>query len=77
MISPSEGHYDMLLLQSVCPSLHMTTYIRETVEQPSTVKAQKNVSNKSQYKRMNVTYKKSKTRTNLNLKLMILLEYLK
>ena len=28
MISPSEGHYDMLQLQPVGPSLHMTTYIQ-------------------------------------------------
>ena len=29
MISPSKGRYDMLLLQPVGPSLHMTTYIQE------------------------------------------------
>ena len=40
MISASEGRYDMLLLQPVGPSLHMTTYIQETGEPPRTAKAQ-------------------------------------
>ena len=40
MISPSKGRYDMFLLQPVGPSLHMTTYIQETGESPSTAKAQ-------------------------------------
>ena len=38
MISPSEGRYDMLLLQQVGPSLQMITYIQETGEQQRTVK---------------------------------------
>ena len=36
MISPSERRYDMLQLQPVGPSLHMTTYIQETGEPPRT-----------------------------------------
>ena len=40
MISPSKGRYDMLLLQPVATSLHMTTYIQETGEPPRTAKVQ-------------------------------------
>ena len=40
MISPSEGHYDMLQLQPVGPNMYMKTYIQETGEPPRTAKAQ-------------------------------------
>ena len=40
MISPSKGRYDILLLQPVGLSLHMTTYIQKTGESPRTTKAQ-------------------------------------
>ena len=40
MISSSESRYDMLILQPVCPSLHMTTYIQEAGEPPLTGKTQ-------------------------------------
>ena len=56
MISPSKGRYEMLLLQPVGSSLHMTTYIQETGEPPRTAKPQTirakkivNFDNDSQY----------------------------